>query len=82
MLRKRTLAVIAGTFVSLVAVTPGRAADLGASYRGGTYGEYRGTTCPRFYNGLPVSFGYGLCYRRELLPTPWGPRWRLVNHCC
>jgi hypothetical protein len=36
---------------------------------------------PLPYNGVPVSFGYGLCYQRELLQTPGGPRWRLVNHC-
>jgi hypothetical protein len=37
--------------------------------------------CPPPYNGVPVSFGYGLCYRQELHQTPWGPRWRLVNRC-
>jgi hypothetical protein len=36
---------------------------------------------PLPYNGVPVSFGYGLCYRQELLQTPWGPRWTLVNRC-
>ncbi len=23
----------------------------------------------------------GGCYVRQLVPTPWGPRWRLVNRC-
>jgi hypothetical protein len=36
---------------------------------------------PRVYLGAPVSYGYGSCYVRELLRTPWGPRWRLVNRC-
>ncbi len=36
---------------------------------------------PRVYLGPPVSYGYGNCYVRELLQTPWGPRWRLVNRC-
>jgi hypothetical protein len=27
------------------------------------------------------SGGYGGCYVRELVPTPWGPRWRLINRC-
>ena len=36
---------------------------------------------PRFYLGAPVSYGYGGCYVRQLVPTPWGPRWRLVNRC-
>ncbi len=68
--------------LAVTAVTPGRAADLPDGY--GRYGQppVRATACPQFYNGLPVSFGYGLCYQRELLATPWGPRWRLVNHCC
>jgi hypothetical protein len=78
MIRKCALASVAGIILSVTAITPGRAADLSGGYRGGVYG----TSCLRFYNGLPVSFGYGLCYRTELVPTPWGPRWRLVNHCC
>ena len=77
MLRKCTLATAVGMILGVTTITPGQAADLGEVYR-----DYRGTWCPRFYNGLPVSFGYGLCYRSELVPTPWGPRWRLVNHCC
>ena len=36
---------------------------------------------PHFYNGLPVSFGYGLCYQLQLMQTPWGLRERLVNQC-
>ena len=34
---------------------------------------------PRFY--APVNYGYGGCYVRRLVPTPWGPRWRLINRC-
>ena len=46
------------------------------------YDGYRhGWWGPRFYLGAPVSYGYGSCYVRELRPTPWGPRWRLVNRC-
>jgi hypothetical protein len=39
---------------------------------------------PRFYLGGPAyynSYAYGGCYVRRLVPTPWGPRWRLVNRC-
>jgi len=36
---------------------------------------------PRFVYGAPVSYGYGGCYVRQLVPTPWGPRFRLVNRC-
>ena len=31
--------------------------------------------------GGPAYYGYGGCYVRQLVPTPWGPRWRLVNRC-
>jgi hypothetical protein len=56
---------------------PAQAADLGGLSNG-----IHGVCGTRLYNGVPVSFGYGLCYQRVLLPTPWGPRWRLVNQCC
>ena len=38
---------------------------------------------PRFFVGGPAYYGYGYggCYVRRLVPTPWGPRWRLVNRC-
>jgi len=78
MFRKCMLLVAAAISLDIMTVAPSHAADLGGWYGGG----YRRASCQRFYNGVPVSFGYGLCYQRELLPTPWGPRWRLVNHCC
>jgi hypothetical protein len=49
-----------------------------AAWHGGYHSGWAG---PRFYLGAPVSYGYGGCYARELLQTPWGPRWRLVNRC-
>ena len=49
--------------------------------RFGRCGPPQAVWVPLPYNGVPVSFGYGLCYQRELLQTPWGPRWRLVNQC-
>jgi hypothetical protein len=75
-------ALSVGTFLAMTAVTPGQAADLPEGYGGYGVGRYPATACPHIINGLAVSFGYGLCYQRELVPTPWGPRWRLVNHCC
>ena len=38
---------------------------------------------PRVFIGGPAYYGggYGGCYARRLVPTPWGPRWRLVNRC-
>jgi hypothetical protein len=81
MFRKRMLAMAAAISLSLAAFTPSRAADLRAADLDGWHTQHRGVWGPRFYNGVPVSFGYGLCYQRQLLQTPWGPRWRLVNQC-
>ena len=38
---------------------------------------------PRIIVGGPAYYagGYGGCYVRRLVGTPWGPRWRLVNRC-
>ena len=80
MFRNLGWAALTAIALGVPAAAPCHAADLGGSYPGGSYGQYR-SPCPRFCNGVPVSFGYGLCYRQELLQTPWGPRWRLVNRC-
>ena len=89
MLRKRTLAMVAAISLSLAAFAPSRAAraadlrpaELRPAELDGRHPQHRGAWGPRFYNGVPVSFGYGLCYQRQLLQTPWGIRWRLVNQC-
>lgn len=52
----------------------------GGGWHGGGWGG-GGWGGPRFYRGPVVSYGYGGCYVRSLVPTPWGPRWRLVNRC-
>jgi hypothetical protein len=80
MFRKHTLAMVAAISLSLPAFTLSRAADLHAADLAGQ-ARHRGGWGPRFYNGVPVSYGYGLCYQRELVQTPWGIRWRLVNQC-
>ena len=52
-------------------------------WHGGWHGGY-GWRAPRFYVGGPAyAYGYGSdgCYVRRLVPTPWGPRWRLINRC-
>jgi hypothetical protein len=52
----------------------------GHGWHGG--GWHRGWGGPRFYAGGPYYYGgYGGCYVRRLVPTPWGPRWRVVNRC-
>jgi hypothetical protein len=45
----------------------------GGGWRGGWGG-------PRFVGG-PAYYGGGGCTVRRVVPTPWGPRWRLVNRC-
>src|ERR1700759_5851027 len=53
-----------------------------AWYRPGAWGpRYYGWGGPRFYAAPAYYGGYGGCYVRHLVPTPWGPRWRVVNRC-
>ena len=92
MLRKLSLAAVAAVALGAAALTPTPASAWGgwhggyhAGWHGGWY--HRAGWGPRFYGygpsyyGAPVSYGYGGCYVRRLVPTPWGPRWRLVNRC-
>jgi len=86
MLRKLSLAAVAAVSLG-AALAPTQAAAWGyhPGWHGGFYhyGWWRPHVYvggPGYY-GAPVSYGYGGCYVRELLPTPWGPRWRLVNRC-
>ena len=68
------VAFAAAFFGAAVAPTP--AAAWGLTTDIATAGGVRASiSAPR------VSYGYGSCYVRELRPTPWGPRWRLVNRC-
>jgi hypothetical protein len=84
MMRKLILACAAVTALGAAAFTPSAASAHG--WRGGHGwhggGFHRGWGGPRFIGG-PVYFGggYGGCYVRRLVPTPWGYRYRLVNHC-
>jgi hypothetical protein len=89
MLRKLSLAAVAAVSLGAAALAPTQASAWGGGWHGGWHGGWyhHGWWGPRVYvggpayYGPPVSYGYGGCYVRELLPTPWGPRWRLVNHC-
>jgi hypothetical protein len=92
MLRKLSLAAVAAVSLGAAALAPTQASAWGGWHPGwhaGWHGDWyhRAWWGPRFYGygpayyGPRVSYGYGGCYVRELLPTPWGPRWRLVNRC-
>jgi hypothetical protein len=96
MLRKLSLAAVAAVSLGVAALAPSSASAWGGGWHGGDWhggwhpgwhaGFYHrgyGYYGPRFYVGGPVyrSYAYGGCYVRRVVPTPWGPRWRLVNRC-
>jgi hypothetical protein len=82
MFRKLSLAAAAAASLAAAALAPTAASAWVAAGPGWHHGWG-----PRFYAGAPyyfgppVSYGYGTCFVRRLVPTPWGPRWRLVNTC-
>lgn len=86
MLRKLSLAAVAAAALAVPALAPTSASAWGGGHgwHGGGWhgGWHRGWGGPRFIVGGPAyAYGYGGCYVRRLVPTPWGPRWRLVNRC-
>ena len=74
---KRRMTALASALLAAMAFAPAKAADLGDN----PSRYYRPVWALPPYNGVPVSLGYGLCYRQELHQTPWGPRWIMVNRC-
>jgi hypothetical protein len=83
MLRKIALAAVAAASLSVAALAPTSASAWGGGWHHGWHGGWHhGWAGPRFYAGRPAYYGgYGGCYVRRLVPTPWGPRWHLVNRC-
>jgi hypothetical protein len=84
MFRKITLALVAAASLSAMALAPTAAS---AHWKGGGGGwgggfhhhHHHGFGGLRFIGG-----GYGGgdgCYQSRLVPTPFGPRFRLVNVC-
>jgi hypothetical protein len=82
MLRKLSLVAVAVASLGAAALAPTSASAWGGHgfHHGGWHHGGWGFGGPRVYVGGP-SYGYGGCYVRRLVPTPWGPRWRLVNRC-
>src|ERR1700719_4561694 len=62
MFHKLSLAAVAAVALGGAALAPTPAAAW--------YGGYHHGWGPRFYVGAPVSYGYGGCYVRQLVPTP------------
>jgi hypothetical protein len=83
MLRKVSLALAAAVSLGAAALAPSSASAFGG--HGFHHGWHHGWGWggPRVLTGGPAVYGYpyGGCYVRRLVPTPWGPRWRLVNRC-
>jgi hypothetical protein len=80
MLHKLSLVAVAAASLAAAALAPTSASAWGGHGHGWHGGGWGG---PRFFVGGPAYYGsgYGGCYVRRLVPTPWGPRWRLVNRC-
>jgi len=82
MLRKLSLVAIAAASLGAAALAPTSASAWGGWHGGWHHGW--GWGGPRVFIGRPAYAygGYGGgCYVQRLVPTPWGPRWRLVNRC-
>jgi hypothetical protein len=79
MLRKIALTAVAAAALGAAALAPTSASAQGW-HHGWHGGWHRGWGGPRVVVRAPV-YGYGGCYVRRMVPTPWGPRWRLVNRC-
>lgn len=82
MLRKLSLVAIAAASLGAAALAPTSASAWGGRHHGGWHHGH-GWGGPRIVVGGPAYAygGSGGCYVRRLMPTPWGPRWRLVNRC-
>ncbi|MGY4309133.1 hypothetical protein ACVIJ6_006376 [Bradyrhizobium sp. USDA 4369] len=90
MLRKISLIAAAAVALGTAALAPTAASAHwhgggwhGGGWHGGWHhGWHRPFYGPRVFVGGPVySYGYGGCYVRRVVPTPWGPRWRWINRC-
>lgn len=81
MLRKLSLVAIAAAALGAAALAPTSASAWGGFHHG--HGGWHGWGGPRIVVGGPAYYGggYGGCYVRRLVGTPWGSQWRLVNRC-
>jgi hypothetical protein len=83
MFRKLSLALVAAVSLGAAALAHTSASAWGGWHGGWHNGWHHGFGGPRFFVGGPVYGydGYGGCYVRRVVPTPFGPRWRLINRC-
>ena len=85
MFRKLSLVAVAAASLGVAVLAPTSASAWGG-WHGGWHGGgwHHGWGGPRIVVGPAYYGGYGYgggCYVRRLVPTPWGPHWRLVNRC-
>jgi hypothetical protein len=84
MFRKLSLVAVAAVSLGAAALAPTSASAWGG-WHGGWHHGWGGWGGPRIVVGGPAYYGYGGgyggCYVRRLVATPWGPRWRLINRC-
>ncbi len=82
MFRKIVIAAAAAAALGAAALVPTTAsAHWHGGWHGGWYGGWhRPYWGPRFAYA-PVYPAYNPCLRRRWVPTPWGPRLRVVNVC-
>jgi hypothetical protein len=83
MFRKLSLVAVAAASLGVAALAPTSASAWGGWHHHGGWHHGWGWGGPRVIVGGPAYYagGYGGCYARRLVGTPWGPRWRLVNRC-
>ena len=81
MLRKLSLVAVAAASPGAAAQAPTSATAHGWHPAG--WHHHHGWGGPRVFIGGPAYYagGFGGCYVRRLVPTPFGLRWRLVNRC-
>ena len=81
MLRKLSLVAVAAVALGAAALAPTSASAHG--WHHGGWHHHHGWGGPRVFIGGPAYYagGFGGCYVRRLVPTPFGLRWRLVNRC-
>jgi hypothetical protein len=87
MLRKLGFAFVAAASLGVAALAPTSASAWGGGHGwhgggGGFHGGgwHGGGGWHHGWGGPRVVVGGG-CMTRRLVPTPWGPRWRVVNRC-
>ena len=86
MFRKALFALSALTILGAVALVPTAASAKKGGHHGGHHGHHghHGGWGKSFYYGGPsyvVSSGYGSCWTKRWVNTPYGPRLQRINIC-